>query len=196
MSHYLPIIYDIRSKKIIVVGGGRIALEKMKRLIEVTHFITVIAFEFLPETWEFITTHNLQSYQTTFHDSFLDECDIVIVAVNDLTLQHHIFQLADKKRILCNAVDLTTHSHFLFPSIIRRQDFIMAFSTSGASPALSKAFKKFFDQLLPQNLGEIVHSMKKKRHELPQGKERMEIFNREAQQYILTLKAYIKNILA
>lgn len=189
-SYYLPVMLDMRHKKVLVVGGGAIACEKLSRLVECTEEITVVATECSPEMEGYIGKYGFPLQRRSYEESDLEGFDIVIAAVDSLELQSQIFAQADARKILCNAVDLPGYCHFIFPSIIRRDDLIIAISTSGASPAAAKHLKRFFTSLIPENIGEFLSMMREKRSSLPKGKERMAHLDDLASQYMHTLAEY------
>lgn len=189
-SYYLPVMLDLRHKKILVVGGGGIACEKLSRLVDCTDDITVVATECSPKMEEYIEQYALSAHHRAFEESDLEGIDIVIAAIDSLELQSDIFEKANERKILCNAVDLPSYCHFIFPSIIRRDDLVIAVSTSGASPAVAKHLKRFLDKLIPTDIGLFLTMMREKRSSLPKGKERMEMLDALASEYMNTVAEY------
>jgi precorrin-2 dehydrogenase / sirohydrochlorin ferrochelatase len=192
---YLPIILDLRNKKILVVGGGAIAVEKLSRIADCAGEITVVATQCSPQMEEYIHKYSLTVHRRAFDVSDLDGMDIVIAAIDSLELQSDIYEKANARKILCNAVDLPSYCHFIFPSIIRKSDLIVAISTSGASPAAAKYLKRFFEKLIPDNIGEFLTMMREKRNSLPKGKERMRMLDGLASDYMHTMSEYASKAL-
>ena len=81
-SHYLPVMLDMRGKKILLVGGGAIASEKIGRLLDCTKDITVVAPDCSEKMEEYIENNNLTIYRREFSDSDLEGVDIVIALVS------------------------------------------------------------------------------------------------------------------
>jgi len=194
-SYYLPIMFDMRNKKILLVGGGAIACEKLGRLIECSTEITVVATECSSKMNEYIEEFALTFYNRAYKDSDLDGMDIVIAAVDSPELQLDIFNKARNKKILCNAVDLPSYCDFIFPSIIRKGDLIVAVSTSGASPAFAKHMKRLLEKLIPQEIDSFLKMMREKRNSFPKGKERMRMLDELASDYMGSIAEYMKNAL-
>lgn len=194
-SYYLPVMLDMRHKRVLVVGGGAIACEKLSRLVECSDDITIVATECTSEMEEYVEKYGFAIRRRPYREDDLEGFDIVIAAVDSLELQSQIFAQAEARRLLCNAVDLPGYCHFIFPSIIRRDDLIIAISTSGASPAAAKHLKRFFAALIPENIGEFLSMMREKRNSLPKGKERMRHLDQLASQYIHTVAEYASKAL-
>lgn len=181
---YMPMMFDMRGRSILIVGGGAIAHEKLTRLCDLEATIKVVALAYSEAMKELCEAYHCHYETRPFCIEDLDGTDIVIVAVDDMNLQQSIYDLATQKKILCNAVDLSEACHFIFPSIIRQDDLIVAVSTSGASPAFAKHLKRFLQALIPSDVGAFLQMMRQKRDQLPKGKERMKMLDALACEYI------------
>ncbi len=170
-------------KKILVVGAGNIALEKLEKLVQFTKNITVIAPEAKYNTYELIKEHCLSYYQRKYRVGDIESFDIVIVATDDITLQESIYLESRGKHILVNSVDNAKFCDFIFPSFIKEGDLTIAFSTSGASPAFAKEIKNYIKKQLPDDIDEFLEKMKSLRLTLPKGKERMKEFEEMVKEY-------------
>ena len=181
---FFPAFLNLTDKKILVVGGGKIAADKIEKLLDFTHDITVVAPDLGDRTQSLVQEYGLRLLLRPYAKGDIEDFFLVIVAVDDIELQKEIFQEAQNKKVLVNSVDSTEHCDFIFPSYIKREDLIVAFSTSGASPALSKYLRRAIQKLLPPDIGEFVEKLKYLRKSLPKGKKRMEILDQEAKNYI------------
>ena len=175
---YFPMFTDMTELKVLVVGGGAIAAEKLEKLLDFTKEITVIAKEINVETHTLIRDHCLTCYQRPYRRGDIEGFDIVIVATDTVDLHKAIFEESRAHRILVNSVDNTDYCDFIFPSYIRQGDLTVAFSTSGASPAFAKRIKAHIAQSIPESVAPFLAKMKVLRESLPKGKERMQMFER------------------
>ena len=78
-------------------------------------------------------------------DAFFDDVSLVIAATDDAELNHQVSEGARRRGLLVNAVDQPADCTFIVPSIVRKGDLMIAISTSGKSPALSKKIRKRLD---------------------------------------------------
>ena len=180
---YFPMFIDFSDKKILVVGGGNIATEKLEKLVDFTKEITVITKELTQECHNLIKEHCLTLYQRGYKAGDIDSFDIVIVATNTQELHKEIFEESRSKHILVNSVDNTKYCDFIFPSYIKRDDLTIAFSTSGASPAFAKHLRRYFENIIPDGVEEFLAKLKRLRSEMPKGKERMAYFEKLVSDY-------------
>ena len=89
---YFPAFLKLDNKKILIVGGGYIAYEKLEHLLDFTQDISVVALEFSDDMSKMIKDNNLNFEQRAYKVGDIAEYAIVIVAVDDIPLQSEIFQ--------------------------------------------------------------------------------------------------------
>ena len=180
---YFPMLIDFSDKKILVVGGGNIASEKLEKLVDFTKEITVITKELNSYSQQIIKEHCLTLYQRPYREGDIKGFDIVIVATDSEAMQKAIYEESRNLHILVNSVDNTKYCDFIFPSYIKRGDLTVAFSTSGASPAFAKHLRRYFEAIIPQGVEDFLAELKNLRTKLPKGKERMEYFEKRVSNY-------------
>ena len=78
----------------------------------------------------------------------------MVAATDDAGLNHEIAEAAQKQKIPVNAVDQQEDCSFIFPSYVREQELVGAFSSGGNSPVLTQYLKKYMAQILTAELGE------------------------------------------
>jgi len=180
---YFPMYMDMQDLKVLVVGGGYIATEKLEKLVDFTKEITVIASEVSEEAYTLIKEHCLTLYQRSYREGDIEGFDIVIVATDTVTLHKAIFEESRGSRILVNSVDNTDYCDFIFPSYVQKGDLTIAFSTGGASPAFAKYIRRHFEKIIPDSVGDFLKKMKELRTTMPKGKERMDYFDGLVEKY-------------
>lgn len=189
MLSYFPVFLKFDDKKILIIGGGKIAYEKLGHLLHFTSNITIIAKEFNSDIENSIDEHFLKSFKKPYESSDLQGYDIVIAAVDDLGVQEEIYYATRNfKNVLCNCVDLPKCCDFIFPSYIQKGDLTIAVSTSGASPALAKQLRIYLSELIPDSMVEFLQQMREYRKTMPKGAERMRFLEEKAKDYIQSWK--------
>ncbi len=181
---FFPSYLNLNNKKILLIGGGYIALEKLEKLIDFTTNITVIAKEISPNLLEFANRYNIVIEQKSYKKGDIDGFDIVIVATNTIDLHEEIYKESRNSRILVNSVDDTAYCDFIFPSYIKKGDLTISISTSGASPAMAKRVRLYIENLIPSNIGEFLKEMRNLRKSMPKGKDRMRFFEEKSDKYM------------
>ena len=181
---FFPAYFNLDNKKILLVGGGYIALEKLEKLVDFTQEITVISKLFSDDFSTFATEHNIKMQERSYVKGDMDGFDIVIVATDTIPIHKEIFEESRGSRILVNSVDDTAYCDFIFPSYIKRGDLTISISTSGASPALAKRLRAYIERLIPSNMQSFLEEMKGLRKTMPKGKERMRFFEEKTDAFM------------
>lgn len=185
---YFPAFLRFDNKKVLLIGGGAVAYEKLLHLVDFTKSISVIALDICQDTKRLIESNDLTYHNRAYKKGDIAGYDIVVVAVNDISLQIDIYIESRGHRCLCNFVDLPQNCDFTFGSYIKRDDLVIAISTSGASPALAKGLKLYLQDFIPSSITKFLEEMRHLRETLPKGKERMELLSQKAKEYINNLK--------
>ena len=181
---YFPAFIKLDNKKILIVGGGYIAYEKLEHLLDFTHDISVVASDFSDDMLNMIKENNLHFEKRAYEVGDIKDFAVVIVAVDDIPLQAEIFAESKQYNCLCNSVDSVDYCDFIFPSYVKKDDLTIAISTSGASPAMAKHLRIYLQNLIPDGISEFLKEMKGLRKTLPKGEERMKMLDEKAKNYI------------
>lgn len=181
---YFPAFLQLTNKKVLLVGGGNIAFEKLERLLDFCDTVKIIALELNENMQDLIQKKGLEYEVRAYAKGDIKDCAIVIVAVDDISLQADIFEESKNYKCLCNSVDSVDYCDFIFPSYIKEDNLTIAISTGGASPAFAKHFKTYIKGLLPSNVSKFLEEMKALRQSLPKGKNRMKMLDKKVQDYI------------
>ncbi len=184
---YFPAFVKLDERNILIIGGGHIAYEKLEHLLDFTHNINIIAQNISPQMQRKIEEYSLTYSEKAYQEGDIKEFDIVIIAVNDIKLQAAIYEESKAYKCLCNAVDSVDYCDFIFPSYIKKGDLTLAVSTSGASPAVAKHFKRYLLKKIPDSIVSFLQEMKQLRSTLPKGTERMQQLDKKAENYFKEL---------
>jgi len=182
--NYFPAFIKLKKKKILIVGGGKIAHDKLLHLLDFSQNISVISLTFSDDMMQSIDTHALSYEKRAYKSGDIKDVALVIVAVDNIKVQKEIFEESQNYKCLCNAVDSVEYCDFIFPSYVKKNDLTIAISTSGSSPALAKYLKYYFEKLIPQSISIFLQEMKVLRETLPKGRERMKLLDEKAKKYI------------
>ena len=155
MEH-LPIFIKIKQKPTLVVGGGDIALRKINLLLKAQAKVDCLS----PLFCEDIKNLSKDGHTTLINKSF-DQTDIkdysmIIAATDDKSVNSLISSIAQDKKILVNVVDSPELSSFIMPSIVDRSPLIIAVSSSGKAPVLSRIIRAKLETVIPSAYGTLA----------------------------------------
>ena len=141
-----PAFLKLHSRRVLVIGGGTIAAQKIPGLLEAGARVHVISPKLAPPLVEWVRNRQIDWSPKPFDPSDLDNAFLVIAATSLRDLNAQVYREADRRNILCNAVDDVDHCHFYYGSIVQRGDLQIAISTNGKSPALAQRLRKELEE--------------------------------------------------
>jgi siroheme synthase-like protein len=142
----LPIFVKLRDRLVVVIGGGAIAEGKIESLLAAEARIRVVAPQVTPSIAQSIAQGRIEWRSKTFAPADLDGAFLVIAATSAPGVNAAVFNEADGRGILCNAVDDIEHCHFYYGSVVQRGDLQIAISTNGKSPALAQRLRVLLEK--------------------------------------------------
>jgi len=181
---FFPAYFNLENRKILLVGGGYIALEKLEKLVDFTKDIDVISKEVSKEFLTFANKHNISIETRAYKTGDILSYDVVIVATDTVTIHKEIYKESRTTRVLVNSVDNTAYCDFIFPSYIKKGDLTISVSTSGASPAMAKRLRIYIEKLIPNSIEPFLKELKGLRKTMPKGKERMKFFEERSDEFM------------
>jgi precorrin-2 dehydrogenase/sirohydrochlorin ferrochelatase len=161
-----PVFIKLADRRCLVVGAGEIALAKVFSLLLAGARITVVAPEAKSAIRELARTGRLTWEKRKYQPSDLGGAFLAIAATTNFALNHEVFTEADRRGILCNAVDDPPNCDFYFPAVVRRGDLQIAISTTGESPAFAQKLRRALENALDLNIGDWLAAIGKIRREI------------------------------
>ena len=150
---YFPFFIDLEQKEGLIVGGGKVALGKARRLLLYGPHLTVTAPRLLPD---FYDLEGVVLLEKSFAPEILEGKFFVIAATGDVPLDRSIAGLCRERNILVNVADDQEACAFLFPSLVKRGRLSIGVSTGGASPGMAAHLRKQIEEALPANVEDIL----------------------------------------
>lgn len=188
MATLLPIFLDLTQQKVLLVGGGRAALEKLEKLIPTSASIEVIALHLHAETRTLLAQHGIPWQERAFREEDAAGRFLVISAVNNPGTHARIAAAARRQRSLINAVDAPQSSDFYFGAQIQRGALQLAISTHGLFPGVARALRFWLEDVFPEELtgefNDLVQLRKRAQERLPDPTERMQALKLQLQLWL------------
>jgi precorrin-2 dehydrogenase / sirohydrochlorin ferrochelatase len=169
---------DVTGRNCLVVGGGRVAEEKVQGLLDCGADVTVVA----PQVEEALWGLPVHVLERPFVESDVVGRFLVIAATNDRTVNRLVSRVADERQTLCNVADDPELCNFILPALVRRDPIVVGVSTGGASPALAQRIRDDIGDLVGQEHVELAERLASMRpwakSELGSYEERRDFFQR------------------
>jgi siroheme synthase-like protein len=158
-DRYYMACLDLDGRRALVVGGGSVALEKAKGLLECGAEVTVVSPQIEPELRELPVRWLQKRYETADLDGRL----LVIAATSTPSVNRRVFADAEARSLLCNVVDVPDLCSFILPAVYRRDPIALAVSTGGASPALAKRLRDELGARIEERHVSLAHRLRELR---------------------------------
>jgi len=142
-----PAFLRLTGKRVLVVGAGPVAASKLKALVDAEADITVVAPIVHPE----IEAQAVTIHRRPFEVSDLDGVWYVVAAAPP-EVNRAVSTAAAARHLFVNAVDDPPNASVYLGAVVKREDVILAISTSGRAPALAGLLREGLDRLLPADL--------------------------------------------
>lgn len=155
MNHY-PIMVTIENKPCLIVGGGKVAYRKIKKILEYKAKVNLISREVNEDIQRLIDEEQIIYLGKDYNSTLLEKVFLVIAATNNKELNKKILQDCNEANILINSVDNPKESSFIQPSKIEKGNITIAISTEGKSPILSKIIRNKVENIIDDSYGEYL----------------------------------------
>lgn len=153
---FYPICLNMTGRFCVVIGGGIVAERKVLGLISAGASVTVISAEITHQLSAWAQSGKIKHEPRNYVVGDLADAEVVFVATGDGKVNEAVYQEGRSRRIWVNAADDPTHCDFILPSVLRRGDFMVAFSTGGKSPALARNIREELENHFADNFGSLI----------------------------------------
>ena len=130
---FFPVSIDLNNKNILVIGAGKIALRKVKTLLDYNCNITVITKEVLEKEFLSLEKENkikiLKNQE--FEEKFLDNIFLLVSATDNKEFNDKVSKLCTNKNILVNNITSRDNMNLRFMSILSNDDIQISITANG-----------------------------------------------------------------
>lgn len=157
MPSLFPIFLKLDGRRVLVVGAGTIAEQKLGGLLQSGAEIHVVAPNARELVQRLAREHRVCWSQREYTDVDLSAVVMVVAATGDPAVNERIYRDADARGVLCNTVDEPERCHFFYPAVVQRGDLQIAISTAGHSPALAQRIRKELEERFDAGYGDWLN---------------------------------------
>jgi len=158
MKGYLPLFIDFSDKKVVIVGGGAVGYRKARYFCGLSE-VVVVSRDFVPGLIDLqrnglIKLVKREIKKDTEIEQVIDGAFLVISATDNPRLNRRIKDIAERRGILVNSA--TEKGNVVIPSIMKGEEYMVAVSTYGASPVLSRYLRIKIEEVIPEKMDSMV----------------------------------------
>ena len=192
-----PMFVDISGRKCVVVGGGRVALRKVKTLLRYGGDVRVISKEICPEILALLPGTSCLLMNRTEEgcsgsglspelETLIEESVLAVAASGDRQLNHQVAVFCGSRGIPVNVIDAPEECSFQFPSVVKRGEISVGINSGTNSPALTRLIRRKMEEDLPDYYGDLAEQLGELKDRIkaafPEEKKRREILTTAAKE--------------
>ncbi|MDC6383025.1 siroheme synthase CysG [Pseudomonas graminis] len=163
---FLPLFHNLRGARVLVVGGGEIALRKSRLLADSGAVLRVVAPEIGAEVRELIERSGGEQILRGYTESDLNGCVLIIAATDDEPLNAQVSADARQRGVPVNVVDAPALCSVIFPAIVDRSPLVIAVSSGGDAPVLARLIRAKLETWIPPTYGHLAGLAARFRHQV------------------------------
>ena len=168
-NRLFPVFLKLESLSVLIVGGGKIGLEKLSSLLynSPQTKIRLVAIRIRQDIRKLVADYpNIELKERVFLPADVDGRDVVIIAIDDKKESSRIRDIVKSKNKLVNVADKPELCDFYMGSIVQKGNLKIGISTNGKSPTVAKRLKDLFNELVPDEIDELLDNMQAVRSKL------------------------------
>ncbi|MBC3438714.1 uroporphyrinogen-III C-methyltransferase [Pseudomonas sp. BW16M2] len=163
---YLPLFHKLQGGRVLVVGGGEIALRKARLLADAGAALRVVAPEVDGQLAALARDGGGEVLVRGYQASDLEGCRLVIAATDDSALNAQVSAEAQARSLPVNVVDAPALCTVIFPAIVDRSPLVVAISSGGDAPVLARLIRAKLEAWIPSAYGELAGLAARFRHKV------------------------------
>lgn len=156
---YYPVFFDLEGRSVLVIGGGRLALEKVQGLLAAAAQVTVVASALNEELAALRDDGQIAHLAREYRSGDMQGRALVMAAGDDPAPNAALQNDARATGVPLNAADDPANCDFILPAVVRQPPLTVAISTGGGSPAMARRIREELTDYLDadtSSLAELV----------------------------------------
>jgi len=157
-----PVNLVLRGRPCLVVGGGSVAFDKVRGLLDggaVVHVVAPVVDADIKAldgvTWE----------ERSYRRGEVQEYRLAVAATDDALINEAVFLDGEAAGVWVNAADDPAHCSFTMPARVRRGPLLVTVSTGGHSPALARWLRRRFEAEIGPEYEDLLELLGEERSE-------------------------------
>ncbi|MEQ1695681.1 MAG: siroheme synthase CysG [Hyphomicrobiaceae bacterium] len=152
----LPISLNLKGKKVVVTGGGSVAARKCEAALRAGGNVLVVTPRLGPEFHALALHRDFRHRAGRPESHDFDDAVLVFGASENEIEDNRVHELAKSRRALVNIPDRPELCDFSMPSILDRSPLLIAISSAGYSPLLTRLIKQRLESTIPAAFGNLA----------------------------------------
>jgi len=162
MAKY-PIFLDLTGRRVLLVGGGTVAVRKAHVLLEAGARLVVVAEQAGEVLTALCVKSHVELIRSKYSKQYIAEAVLVIAATNNRKVNEEIYRDCQALEIFCNVVDDPELCDFFVPAVVKRGELQIAIGTDGYCPAYAGHLRKQLESVFTAEHGHFLVELERAR---------------------------------
>lgn len=163
---YYPIFLEMAGRRCVVIGGGAVGERKVEGLLRAGATVKVISPALTKKLQAWSREKKIDYVAREYRAGDLEGCDLAFIAADEGKVGEAVLREGRERRVWVNAADDPDHCDFILPSVVRRGELVVAVSTGGSSPAVSRAVREELEDYFTEDYALLSDLAAEARREL------------------------------
>jgi len=155
MAKY-PIYLELGGRRVVVIGGGSVAVRKAQVLLDAGARLVVVAERIDNMMTALCQGRDAELVKSTYSKNYLAGALLAVAATNNSELNSQIYKDCQELEVLCNVVDVPELCDFFVPAVVKRGNLQIAISTEGQCPAYSGHIRRKLEETFTEEHGRFL----------------------------------------
>ncbi len=133
-----PVFLNMKGRRAVVIGGGKVAERKVASLIKSGAEVCVISPHLTPRLTRWAGRKKIKTVRRRYRPGDMDQATLAFAATNDIAVNQTVTCTAKQAGIWINRADLGSEGDFILPAVLKKGRLAIAVSTGGKDPAMAK----------------------------------------------------------
>ena len=143
-----PLFFDVSEKHALFVGGGTVALRRVRVLVPFVSDITVVAPDFTPDLEHFAADGAITLVRRPYAPDVLEGADLVFACTGDRELNDEVWAECKRRGIMVNVSSDRFKCDFHFPGVVSSEGMVVGISAGGKDHRRVRQLRARIEQLL------------------------------------------------
>ena len=165
MAKY-PIFLELGGRRVVLVGGGAVAVRKAGSLLEAGARLVVVDHDPSDTMIDVCARHGAELVRDRYAKQYVAEAVLVIAATDNQDVNEQVCRDCQELEVLCNVVDQPQLCDFFVPAVVKRGDLQIAIGTEGYCPAYAGHLRKKLEAQFTEEHGRFLTELERVRREI------------------------------
>ena len=165
MAKY-PVFLELSSRRVVVIGGGAVAVRKAQLLLDAGARLVVVAERIDKMMTALCRDKKAELIKSKYSKEYLAGAVLAVAATNNHKLNKTIYKDCQTLEVLCNVVDEPELCDFFVPAVVKRGDLQIAVGTEGNCPAYAGHIRKKLEKIFTEKHGLFLDELEKVRKQI------------------------------